>query len=140
MVIVDDHLGLLAIAGRLPDLSAEGPVVTTWAFQFRMARAVLDSARSGYLSHRVVDPTAVGRRALHPPAPRLVVLDPRASADHSVRIAVEHGANLLLSDLVGAAVHHGAAVRVMHANVGRSWPSVMEAEGVDFATLNRANP
>ena len=49
MVIVDDHLALLAIAGDLPDLGATGPVVTTWSFQFRMARAVADSARkSGY--------------------------------------------------------------------------------------------
>lgn len=34
------------------------------------------------------------------------------------------------------AVHHGAAVKVAPANVGRSWPAVMEAEGVDFATLH----
>ena len=136
MVIVDDHLGLLAIAGRLPGLSASGPVVTTWGFHFRMSRAVLDSARSGSLARRVADVSGVGRRVLHPPVNRLIVLDPRVSADQSVRIAVEHGVNLLLAEVVGAAAHHGAAVRVTSANVGRSWPAVMGAEGIDFAALN----
>ena len=64
MVIVDDHLGLLAITGRLPDLDRAGPIV----------------------------------------------LDPRASADQSIRVAVEHQTNLLLAEMVGAAVHHGAAI------------------------------
>lgn len=136
MVIVDDHLALLALAGRLPELSAEAPVVTTWTFQFRLARAVLDSARSGSLSRRSTDPSAVARRVLHPPANRLVVLDPRPSVDASVRIAVETGANLLLAELAGAAAHHRAAVRVTRGNVGRSWPAVMEAEGIDFATVS----
>jgi hypothetical protein len=136
VVIVDDHLALLALAGRVPQLSADGPVVTTWGFQFRMARAVMDSARSGTLSRRVPDPSAAIRRVLRPPAHRLVVLDPRASVDASVRVAVELGANLLLAELVGAALHHRAAVRVTEGNVGRSWPAVMEAEGIDFATAS----
>lgn len=138
MVIVDDHLALLALAGRLPELAAEGPVVTTWGFQYRMARAVLDSARSGSLSRRAAEVSAVTRRVLHPPANRLIVLDPRRSTEGAVRIAVEHGTNLLLAELAGGAVHHGAAVRVSPANVGRSWPAVMEAEGIDFAAIDPA--
>jgi hypothetical protein len=136
MVIVDDHLALLAIAGGLPDLGVAGPVVTTWSFQFRMARAVADSARSGSLSRRIADPAAGTRRVLHPPAHRLVVLDPRASVDDTIRVAVAHTANLLLAELVGAAVHHHAAIRVTRANQGRSWARVMEGESVDFATIN----
>lgn len=133
MVIVDDHLALLAIAGRLPDLAADGPVVTTWSFQFRMARAIMDSARSGSLSRQSPDPASASRRVLHPPAHRLVVLDPRLSIDHAVRVAVTYRANLLLAELVGAGVHHGAAVRVTPANVGRTWEVAMEAESIDFA-------
>ena len=133
MVIVDDHLALLAIAGLLPDVTADGPVVTTWSFQFRMARAVLDSAASGSLSRRSPDPASAARRVLHPPAHRLAVLDSRISIDHTVRVAVAHRANLVLAELVGAAVHHGAAIRVTPANVGRTWPVAMEAESVDFA-------
>jgi hypothetical protein len=136
VVLVDDHLGLLAIAGQLPDLEAEGPVVTTWTFHFRMARAVADSSRSGRLSRRAVDAGAVVARVLHPPANRLVVLDPRSGIDHVVRVAVEHHANLLLAELAGAAVHHGAAVRISAANLGRDWPAVMRAERIDFTTVD----
>ncbi|MGH9067846.1 MAG: hypothetical protein ACRD0J_10210 [Acidimicrobiales bacterium] len=133
MVIVDDHLALLAIAGRLPDLEVNGPVATTWGFHFRLARALSDPATQGSLSRRDVDPAAAVRRVLHPPPHRLVVLDPRTSIDDIVRVAVAHRANLLLAELVGAAVHHGASVRITEANVGRPWPATMEAEGVDFA-------
>lgn len=135
MLIVDDHLALLAIAGQLSDLGMASPIVTTWACQFRLARAVSGSVGSGSLSRRVADPLAASHRVLHPPAHRLVVLDPRASIDRSVRVAITYQANLLLADLVGAAVHHEAAVRVSSANAGTTWARVMEAEGVDFSTV-----
>lgn len=135
MIIVDDHLALLAIAGRLPDLGVDGPVTTTWGFHFRLTRALLDPARHGSLSRRNVDPAAAARRILHPPAHRLVVLDPRASVDEAVRVAIVHGANLLLAEILAAAVHHEASVRITEANAGRTWPSAMEAEGVDFDTV-----
>ncbi len=136
MVIVDDHLALLAIAGRLADLrEAFGPVVTTYAFHFRLARALGDSARIGALSRRVADPTAALRRVLRPPAHRLIVLDSRASMPEAVDVALHHRANLLLAELVGAARHHSAAVRVTPANEGRAWASVMDAEQLDYATI-----
>ena len=136
MIIVDDHLALLAIAGHMPDVGADGPVVTTWSFQFRMARAVSSSVRSGSLSRRVADPVAASRRVLHPPAHRLVVLDPRSSIEATIRVAIDHHANLLLAELVGAAVHRQAVIRVTPANVGRRWASIMEAENLDFATID----
>lgn len=135
MLIVDDHLALLAIAGRLPDLEVDGPVAITWGFHFRLARALSDSATLGSLSRRNVDPAAAARRVLHPPAHRLVVLDPRASLDETVRAAVACRANLLLSEVLGAAVRHGASVRITAANVGRTWSATMAAAGVDFAAV-----
>jgi len=135
MIVVDDHLALLAIAGALPDLEAEGPVVTTWSFQFRMARAVADSLRSGSLSRQVADPAAATRRVLRPPAHRLVVLDPRSSMEEMIRVAVAHRANLILAELVGAALHHRAAVRITRANVGRRWATLFDAEGLDLGVI-----
>lgn len=135
MVIVDDHLALLAATARAPDLQATRPVVTTYCFQFRLARAVADSTRSGALSRRIADPAAALRRVLHPPADRLVILDPRVSAGEAVDIAVRHAANLLLAELLGAAKHHRAAVRVTPANEGKSWAALMQAEGIDFAVV-----
>jgi hypothetical protein len=64
-----------------------------------------------------------------------VVLDPRASVEEAVRVGTDHAANLLLAELVGAAVHHEASVRVTPANVGRSWATVMDTSGVDVATV-----
>jgi hypothetical protein len=135
VVIVDDHLALLATAGRLPELDATGPVATTYAFQFRMARAVADSARVGSLSRRLADPMAALQRVLRPPAHRLIVLDPLASIARAVDMVVRLKANPLLAELVGAALQHGAAVRVTPANEGKTWRRLMQAEGINFATV-----
>ncbi len=136
MIIVDDHLALLAIAGALPDLGRPGPVTTTYGFHYRLARAVSDSARSGTLSRRHKEVPAALNRVLRPPANRLLVLDPRGSVDEAVSVAIQHGANLLLAELVGAAVHHRASVRITPRNMGRTWAAVMEAAGVDSATVD----
>jgi hypothetical protein len=135
VVIVDDHLALLAVAGQAVELHATGPVATTAAFQFRLARAVADSARSGSLSRQLADPSAGLRRVLAPPAHRLVILDPRASMADAVEIAVRHRANVLVAELAGAALTHRAAVRVTRANVGGTWAAVMSVHDVDFATV-----
>ncbi len=135
MVIVDDHLALLALAGQLADLGLAGPVVTTYGFQYRMVRALTDSARSGSLSRRLAEPAAAVGRAVRPPADRLVVLDPRASLQSALGVASRHPANLLLAEVVGAALHHRAAIRVTPKNTGRTWTQIMDAEGIDFSTI-----
>jgi hypothetical protein len=135
VVIVDDHLALLAVAGHRLELGAPGPVATTTGFQFRLARAVADSGRTGSLSRALPDPTAALRRVLSPPAHRLVVLDPRHSMAPAVEVAVRHRANLLLAELVGAALTYGAAVRVTRGNLGRTWADVMHANNIDFRAI-----
>jgi len=135
VIIVDDHLALLAIVGALPALGHPGPIVTTYSFQFRLARAVADSARTGTLSRRVVNAPAALARVLRPPANRLVVLDPRTSLEEAVRVATKQAANLLLAELVGAAIRHEAAVRVTPANIGRTWPAVMATSGINFEAV-----
>lgn len=72
---------------------------------------------------------------LYPPAHRLGVLDPRASIEDATQVAVAHRANLLLAELVGAALHHRAAVRVTPQNQGKTRVKLMEAAGVDFAAV-----
>jgi hypothetical protein len=136
VIIVDDHLALLAIAGSLPVLGQPGPVATTYGFHFRLVRAVTDSAQSGTLSRRRQEAPAALSRVVRPPANRLLVLDPRASVEEAVSVANERGANLLLAELVGAAVHHRASVRITPGNLGRTWAAVMESEGVNFATVD----
>lgn len=134
MLIVDDHLALLAVGGGLPKGLPEGPVATTYGFHFRLARALADPSLDGALT-RGVDAARALTRVLSPPSDRLVVLDPRRSTGESITIAVEHGVNFLLAQLVGAALHHGAPVRISQRNCGRAWPGVMRAAGVDFAAV-----
>lgn len=135
MLIVDDHLAVLRVSGGLAELDEYGPVATTASFQFRLARAVADSARSGPLSRRLADPSTALRRVLHPPGNRLVVLDPRTSMAEAVDVAVRHRANRLLAELVGAALKHRAEIRMTPSNVGRTWAGVMDAEGIRFGIL-----
>lgn len=59
-----------------------------------------------------------------------------SSIDEAVRVTITYRENLLLAELVGAALYHEAASRVTGANVGRRWGEVMEAEGLDFATAD----
>jgi hypothetical protein len=135
VVIVDDHLALLAVAGQRLELGAPGPVATTTGFQFRLARAIADSGRSGRLSRELADPAPALRRVLAPPAHRLVVLDPRQSMAGAVEVAVARRASFLLAELVGAALTHGAAIRVTPSNVGKTWVDVMSDHGIDFLTI-----
>ncbi len=135
MVIVDDHLALLAVAGANLELGVPGPVATTTGFQFRLARAIAGSARSGRLSRELEDPSAALRRVLSPPAHRLLILDPRVSMAEAVDVAVAHRANFLFAELVGAALSYRAAVRVTVGNVGRTWHDVMRTHDIDFRAV-----
>lgn len=135
MVIVDDHLGLDLIVGDRPAGLPAGPVAITYGFHYRLVRAVASDQDTGALARRVAGPALALQRVLRPPIDRLVALDPREGLAEAAAIANRHAANLLLAELVGAALHHRAAVRVTSANCGRAWPAIMAAEGVDFATI-----
>lgn len=133
MIIVDDHLAILAVGGGAPIRGA--PVATTYAFWYRLARALHAPGTSGSLSGHPAAESARSR-LLNPPADRLVVLDPRPSVGAAADVAARHRANLLLAELVGAARHHAAAVRITTGNAGRSWAKVMEDEGIDFEVVD----
>ena len=136
MIIVDDRLALLAIAGALPDLGHPGRSGRRTAFTSAWAARRGRSHSGGTFSRRLENAPAALTRVLRPPPDRLVVLDPRASLDEAVHVGIEHGANLLLAELVGAAVHHYAAVRVTPGNEGRTWAAVMATNAVAFATVD----
>ena len=120
------QLGVIIVADHLAPLLAPYP---NSIIRDRSRRRTLPlsprSRRSRFCSLGDAFPVtreraAAVNRALRPPANRLVVLDPRATLDEAVRVATEHAANLLLAELVGAAVRHQAAVWVTPANVGRT--------------------
>lgn len=136
MIIVDDRLCLDALAGQRARFgaTADDVVVTTWGFHYRLARALTDTSRAGALSGDV----PAGRlldAALAPPPERLQVIDPRELTGAAAAAAVRHGLNLLAAELVAAAVHHHAVVALSSANVGRSWPAVFAAEGIELRVV-----
>lgn len=124
MIIVDDKLSLDALASR----KRRAAVATTWTFHYRLLRALTTGRHDGALADLVSDD--VLETVLNPPSSRLVVLDPRDSTVAAAELAGRHRLNLLAADLFGAAVHHGATIRLSVPNVGREWASIAEAEGV----------
>lgn len=135
MIIVDDTLSLDALAGQRARFGAadDEVVATTWGFHHRLVRALTDTERTGRLSGG--HPEALFQEALHPRANDLQILDPRAVTGDSAAMAVRHGLNLLAAELVASAVHHGATVALSAANVGRAWPAVFRAEGVELRVV-----
>ncbi|HET6873797.1 MAG TPA: hypothetical protein VFH70_03410 [Acidimicrobiales bacterium] len=129
MIIVDDRLSLEVLSGRL-DLTG---CATTWGFHYRLTRALLDPARRGALSGDIGE--AVRSVVTDPPRSRLVVLDPRDVTGLAAEMSIRHGLNLLAAEMVAAAVHHRAPVYLSAANVGKSWPDVLEAEAVALTVI-----
>lgn len=133
MIIVDDRLSLYALAGR-PEVFGGRPedaVATTWGFHFRLVRALTDTSRVGALSEpgQSADMLAM---AIAPSPQQLQVVDPRQLTEAAAKAAVRHGLNLLAAELVAAAAHHGATIALSQANIGRTWPTVFRAEGIEL--------
>lgn len=135
MIIIDDRLSLDALAGRRDRFGAAriDVVATTWGFHYRLLRALADDERVGQLSGAA--PVALRDRAKEPPASTLVVLDPRDITARAAELAVRHHLNLLAAELAAAAVDHGARIALSAANVGRTWPAVFAAEGIDLQVV-----
>ncbi len=134
MIVVDDRLSLDALAGRLGDLTGDGPVVTTWGFHYRLVRALSDDARVGRLTK--ASTAALRRSAIAPPAGVLQVLDPRPLTETAAMMAIRHRLNLLAAELVAAAKYHSAPVALAAVNVGRTWPDVLAAEGIRLQVID----
>jgi hypothetical protein len=129
VVIIDDHLAIRALGGLpVPTASSDDVVATTWGFHFRLVRALADPRVEGSLTRTT--PAALRGTAARPPAGRLVVLDPRDVTGEAARIAVEHGLNLLASELIASAKAHEARIVLTAANVGGRWRTACDAEGV----------
>lgn len=134
MIVIDDRLSLDVLAGRPGHLAGLGPIATTWGFHYRLVRALSDDARVGRLTK--ASTAALRRAAVSPPPGLLVVLDPRPLTERAARMAIRYRLNLLAAELVAAAAHHSATVALAAANVGRTWPDVLAAEGITLQVID----
>lgn len=132
MILVDDHLALASLSGALPT-RLEAPCATTYGFYVRLLTAALREREAGRLG-AARDPL-IADLIEHPPDDLLVVVDPVRVAADTARVKAEHGANLLLAEVCAVAVADGLSVRVVPANVGRSWKPVLAALDIDFDTV-----
>lgn len=123
------------MAGLRFDATRDDEIIaTTWSFHYRLLRALADDRAVGALSR--ASAAAVRRRAAAPPPSRLVVLASRRSTALAAEVAVRHGLNLLAGELVAAAKLHRAGVMLAQGNVGRNWPSVLRAEGIELDVID----
>jgi hypothetical protein len=141
LVIVDDHLTLLVLAGDLALAEFDEPVVTTSLWCLRLVAAVtaptVHERGPGRLT-RVLNAVperereaAVGR-LLDPPRAVLEVLHPMRFAVEMARVQRERHLNLLGAETIGAAVHHNASIVVAAPNAGGPIERAALVEGVSY--------
>lgn len=142
MVIVDDHLTLLLLAGGLARDEFDEQLVTTSLWYLRLVAAVtaptVPERGPGQLT-RLLNALperersgAVGR-LLDPPTEAVEVLHPMRLAVEMARVQRERHVNLLAAETIGAAVHHGASIVVALPNAGGPIEQAALAEGVSYA-------
>ena len=79
-------------------------------------------------------PTHTPRRYLRPPGNRLIVLDPRLSADQSIRITISSTGRTCRSQSLPGPPSTMERPCVRSQQIGPTWPRVMQMEGFDLAT------
>lgn len=142
MVIVDDHITLLVLAGALDAAEVGDEVATTSLWYLRLVAAATapptPSSGPGRL-RRILDAQAdrgaAMDRILHPPRRDIEVLHPMDFALHTARAQRERRLNLLAAETVGAASHHRASVLVAAANAGGPIEAATLAEGIEYRVL-----
>lgn len=133
MIIIDDRLSRIVLGGQRPELLAGAELATTWGFQYRLVRALIDDRVEGRLSRGAAE--GLRSTAAAPPPGVLAVLDPRELTQQAAELAIGHRLNLLVAELLAAATHHRATVALSEGNVGRSWPALFEDRGVPLEVI-----
>ena len=72
------------------------------------------------------------RLVVAPPPDMLRVLDPRHLTVTAARLMTRHPLSLVGAELLSAGAVLGMPVHVARGNLGRSWPEVAAAEGIDL--------
>ena len=139
MVIVDDHLTLLVLAGVVSVADVDDDIATTSLWYLRLVSAATtppsDAQGPGRLARTLAslpDPEAALSRILHPPRTTLEVLHPMDFAVETARMQRERRLNLLAAETLGAAIHHEAMIQVAAPNAGGPIEQAARAEGISY--------
>jgi hypothetical protein len=124
VVIVDDHLTLLALANVIPVAEFGSDLATTSLWYLRLVSAatapptIHGPGRLGRILQSLPEPAVALERILNPPWTTIQVLHPMAFAVKTARMQRERRLNLLAAETLGAAAHHEASILVAAPNVG----------------------
>lgn len=139
MVIVDDHLTLLALADAIPVAEFGDDVATTSLWYLRLVSAatapppVHGPGRLERILQSLPEPSAALERILNPPRTTIQVLHPMEFAVETARMQRERRLNLLAAETLGAAAHHEASIFVAEPNAGGPIERAATAEGITYA-------
>lgn len=127
MLLLDDHLTLLVVAGATPAEELGDDLATSSLWYLRLVAAVTAPATpergAGRLA-RLLDTLATAdreaaiARILDPPGDVIEVLHPMKFAVETARAQRELRLNLLAAETIGAAVHYGASIILAAPNRG----------------------
>lgn len=138
MLIVDDHLTLLALAEVIAADEFGEELATTSLWYLRLVSAATTPptfhgpGRLGRILQSLPDPAAALDRILHPPRTTIQVLHPMEFAVDTARMQRERRLNLLAAETLGAAAHHEASILVAAPNAGGPIEHAAAAEGVTY--------
>lgn len=139
MVIVDDHLTLLVLAGVTPVAAFDDDIATTSLWYLRLVSAATappsDAQGPGRLARTLAslpDGEAALSRILHPQRTTLEVLHPMDFAVDTARMQRERRLNLLAAETLGAAAHHAASIEVAAPNAGGPIERAARVEGISY--------
>jgi hypothetical protein len=138
LLIVDDHLTLLVVAGVVPRGEYEERLATTSLWYLRLVAAVTGPSTSGRLTRLLDslpfdDRQAARTRLLAPPVQLVEVLHPMLFAAEMARVQRDQRVNLLAAEMLGAAIHYDASILVAPPNAGGIIERAASAEGVTYA-------
>lgn len=141
MIIVDDHLTLLVVAGIVGNHEFGDDLVTTSLWYLRLVSAITAPSIPGRGQGRLTrilgalpdaDRDAAIARILSPPVDTVEVLHPMRFAAEMARAQREQQLNLLAAETVGAALHHGASIIVAAPNAGGPIERAAQYHGISY--------
>lgn len=138
MVIVDDHLTLLALADVISVAEFGSDVATTSLWYLRLVSAatatptVHGPGRLGRILQSLPEPTEALERILNPPWTTIQVLHRWRSPWRPRRMQRERRLNLLAAETLGAAAHHEASILVAAPNAGGPIERAAAAEDITY--------
>lgn len=142
MIIVDDHLALLSLAGLDVVEDRDDDIVTTSLWYLRLVSAVtapvVDGQGLGRLARvlsALPDPAAARDQILRPRAELIVVLHPMEFSVETARMQRQERLNLLAAETLGAAAHFDASILVAPPNAGGPIERAARAQHIDYGIL-----